>query len=39
MEDAQEEFTHFSMDLEFLMRRKPAWREINRGCCSARAAS
>ncbi len=32
MEDAQkEEFKHFSMDLEFLLRRKPAWREISRG--------
>ncbi|TMK66340.1 MAG: hypothetical protein E6G60_03405 [Actinobacteria bacterium] len=29
MENAQEEeFKHFGMDLEFLMRRKPAWREI-----------
>src|ERR671928_1152199 len=32
MEDAQgEEFKHFSMDLEFLLRRTPAWREIARG--------
>ncbi len=32
MEDAQkEEFKHFSMDLEFLLRRKPTWREISRG--------
>jgi hypothetical protein len=29
MADAQkEEFKHFSMDLEFLLRRKPEWREI-----------
>jgi hypothetical protein len=29
MRDAQgEEFKHFSMDLEFLLRRTPAWREI-----------
>jgi hypothetical protein len=29
MADAQkEEFKHFSMDLEFLLRRKPQWREI-----------
>jgi hypothetical protein len=26
-----EEFKHFSMDLEFLLRRKPKWREIARG--------
>jgi hypothetical protein len=26
-----EEFKHFSMDLEFLLRRKPLWREIARG--------
>jgi len=32
MRDAQgEEFKHFSMDLEFLLRRAPAWREIARG--------
>jgi hypothetical protein len=32
MRDAQgEEFKHFSMDLEFLMRRSPAWREIAGG--------
>jgi hypothetical protein len=32
MRDAQgEEFKHFSMDLEFLLRRIPAWREIARG--------
>jgi len=24
----QEEFKHFAMDLEFLLRRKPRWREI-----------
>jgi hypothetical protein len=31
MEDAQEEeFKHFSMDLEFLMRRHPVWREVAR---------
>ena len=29
MRDAQqEEFNHFSMDLEFLLRRTPLWREI-----------
>ncbi|MGI8712607.1 MAG: hypothetical protein ACR2NR_05360 [Solirubrobacteraceae bacterium] len=27
----QEEFKHFCMDLEFLLRRKPAWREIAQG--------
>jgi hypothetical protein len=26
-----EEFKHFSMDLEFLLRRKPKWREIAQG--------
>ena len=32
MLDAQgEEFKHFSMDLEFLLRRTPKWREIARG--------
>ena len=32
MEDAQgEEFKHFAMDLEFLLRRTPAWREIAQG--------
>jgi uncharacterized protein len=32
MVDAQgEEFKHFSMDLEFLLRRTPIWREIARG--------
>jgi hypothetical protein len=32
MSDAQgEEFKHFSMDLEFLLRRTPKWREIARG--------
>jgi uncharacterized protein len=32
MRDAQgEEFKHFSMDLEFLLRRSPAWREIAQG--------
>ena len=32
MEDAQgEEFKHFSMDLEFLLRRSPRWREIAEG--------
>jgi hypothetical protein len=32
MRDAQgEEFKHFSMDLEFLMRRSPIWREIAEG--------
>jgi uncharacterized protein len=32
MRDAQgEEFKHFSMDLEYLLRRTPAWREIAQG--------
>jgi hypothetical protein len=32
MRDAQgEEFKHFSMDLEFLLRRTPRWREIAEG--------
>src|ERR1700760_677350 len=32
MRDAQgEEFKHFSMDLEFLLRRTPLWREIAKG--------
>jgi uncharacterized protein len=32
MRDAQgEEFKHFSMDLEFLLRRTPLWREIATG--------
>jgi len=32
MTDAQgEEFKHFSMDLEFLLRRTPLWREIAQG--------
>src|ERR1700709_1437834 len=32
MADAQgEEFKHFSMDLEFLLRRVPRWREIAQG--------
>ncbi len=32
MQDAQkEEFKHFGMDLEFLLRQKPKWREILKG--------
>ena len=32
MTDAQgEEFKHFSMDLEFLLRKTPRWREIAKG--------
>lgn len=32
MRDAQgEEFKHFAMDLEFLLRRTPQWREIAQG--------
>ncbi|MBA3832725.1 MAG: hypothetical protein H0X34_12700 [Chthoniobacterales bacterium] len=32
MKDAQkEEFKHFGMDLEFLLRQKPVWREILQG--------
>jgi uncharacterized protein len=27
----QEEFKHFGMDLEFLLRRKPIWRQILQG--------
>jgi hypothetical protein len=31
MRDAQnEEFKHFSMDLEYLLRRSPRWREVAR---------
>jgi len=26
----QEEFKHFGMDLEFLLRKKPKWREVMR---------
>ncbi|HEY3328690.1 MAG TPA: hypothetical protein VGK19_01605 [Capsulimonadaceae bacterium] len=32
MKNAQkEEFKHFGMDLEFLLRKKPEWREILKG--------
>jgi hypothetical protein len=32
MKNAQkEEFKHFGMDLEFLLRQKPEWREILKG--------
>ena len=32
MANAQkEEFKHFSMDLEFLLRKKPTWRKIAQG--------
>ncbi len=32
MENAQEEeFKHFGMDLEYLLRRKPVWRETLQG--------
>ena len=32
MRDAMgEEYKHFSMDLEFLLRQKPEWREIAQG--------
>ena len=32
MANAQkEEFKHFAMDLEFLLRRTPAWREVAQG--------
>ena len=27
----QEEFKHFGMDLEFLLRRKPVWKKILQG--------
>ena len=41
MRNAQtEEFKHFAMDLEFLLRRTPIWRDDRRGrSCSARATS
>jgi hypothetical protein len=41
MRDAQdEEFKHFSMDLEYLLRRTPIWREVaERASCSSRATS
>jgi len=40
MRDAQgEEFKHFSMDLEYLLRRTPAWREIAQGIRFTRATS
>ena len=40
MEDAQgEEFKHFAMDLEFLLRRTPAWRQVPRGSCSRAVTS
>ena len=40
MRDAQgEEFKHFSMDLEFLLRRTPLWREIARASCFSRVTS
>src|SRR5919198_1459736 len=40
MEDAQgEEFKHFSMDLEFLLRRSPRWREIAEGVRTTSCAS
>src|SRR3982750_310688 len=31
MRDEGEEFKHFAMDLEFLLRRTPLWREIAQG--------
>ena len=32
MQNAQgEEFKHFAMDLEYLLRKKPLWREIAKG--------
>ena len=32
MEDAQsEEFKHFGMDLEFLLRKKPKWKKVLQG--------
>ena len=40
MRDAQgEEFKHFSMDLEFLLRRTPAWRRSPRESSSRPATS
>ena len=40
MRDAQgEEFKHFAMDLEYLLRRTPEWHEIARGSSSTRATS
>jgi hypothetical protein len=39
MEDAQkEEFKHFAMDLEFLLRRKPLWKEIMQGTLFTRGS-
>ena len=29
-----EEYKHFAMDLEFLLRRSPNWRQIAQGCSS-----
>ena len=40
MKDAQkEEFKHFGMDLEFLLRQKPVWREILQGILFKKATS
>jgi hypothetical protein len=40
MQNAQgEEFKHFAMDLEYLLRRKPLWREIATASCSRAATS
>ena len=40
MSDAQgEEFKHFAMDLEFLLRRTPKWRRSRRACSSSTATS
>jgi hypothetical protein len=40
MQNAQkEEFKHFGMDLEFLLRRKPQWRKILQEILSKRATS
>jgi uncharacterized protein len=37
MQNAQkEEMKHFSMDLEFLLRKKPEWREIAKGILFSR---
>ncbi len=38
IEDARhEEYKHFSMDLEFLLRRRPEWRRSRRECSSGPA--
>lgn len=31
LDSLEEEYKHFSMELEFLLRKKPKWREIAKG--------